>query len=165
MPSTYTPIATTTLSSTSSSITFSSVPQTYTDLVVIVNSKFTVTDPRYISLQFNGDANTNYSMTYMGASPSGTLTGRSTDDTSARIGNGSAGFVNGVTTASIFNYANGTTYKSTTGRSSSISYAIYYQSLWSSIDPITSVTVTCDTTSSNAFASGSIFSLYGIKAA
>ena len=38
---TYTPIATTTLSSSQNDITFSSIPSTYTDLVIVFNGKST----------------------------------------------------------------------------------------------------------------------------
>jgi len=41
MPATYDCIATTTLTSTASSVVFSSIPQTYTDLVVVFVGKNT----------------------------------------------------------------------------------------------------------------------------
>jgi len=55
--STYTPIATQTLSSAVTSVTFSSIPQTYTDLILVMNvtnSSATV----YKALQFNTDTST-----------------------------------------------------------------------------------------------------------
>jgi phosphoribosyl-AMP cyclohydrolase len=168
---TYTPIATTTLSSAASSTVFTSIPSTYTDLVVVVNSTFTTASSRYISLQFNSDTSSNYSMTYMLGSGSSVVSSSATADTSARIGNGSTTIINSATTvAHILNYANSTTYKTTIGRSSGDSYAISYVSLWrgstgSATQAISSVTVTCDTTSSNTFGVGSTFTLYGIRAA
>ena len=39
MPATYEPIATTTLGSAQATVTFSSIPGTYTDLVLITNSR------------------------------------------------------------------------------------------------------------------------------
>ena len=57
---TYEPIATTTLTATNSTVTFSSIPSIYTDLVLIVNSLGT---GAYYSIQVNGDTGTNYSRT------------------------------------------------------------------------------------------------------
>lgn len=170
MPSTYTPIATTTLSSTSSTVTFSSIPQTYTDLIVVANSKFTQTSARFISMQYNGDTGSNYRSVYYFGAASSTGTASSIADTSARIGNGSSNNAFGVCVANIFDYTNTTTYKTSIGRAGTNDYAICYMATWkgstgSATQAINSVTVTCDTTATNAFASGSMFSLYGIKRA
>ena len=165
MPSTYTPIATSTITSSSSAITFSSVPQTYTDLVVVINSKFTQTSGRFISLQYNSDTGANYTSVYLLGQSSGTATAYATGNSSARIGNGSASSASGSCVASIFDYTNATTYKTSSGRTGSNEFAITYMATWKSTAAISTVTVTCDTASSNAFATGSTFSLYGIKRA
>ena len=63
MASTYEPIATTTLGSAASSITFSSIPATYTDLrLVLVHTPSASTGNA--QMQFNSDTATNYSYTY-----------------------------------------------------------------------------------------------------
>lgn len=170
MPSTYTPIATSTLTSNAATITFSSIPQTYTDLIVVVNSTFTQTSARFISMQYNGDSGSNYCSIYFFGAVGSTGTASNINDTSARIGNGSSNNVNSLCMANIFDYTNTTTYKTSIGRSASVDYAITYIASWkgstgSATQAINSVTVTCDTSSSNAFATGSIFSLYGIKRA
>jgi hypothetical protein len=59
MPSTYTPIATYTVPTAQNSYTFTSIPSTYTDLVMIVRGSFTAED--YPVFQFNGDTASNYS--------------------------------------------------------------------------------------------------------
>jgi hypothetical protein len=60
MPATYEPIATTTLSTTQSNITFSSIPQTYTDLVIVCSLIASGNDAMTIFL--NGDSTmSNYS--------------------------------------------------------------------------------------------------------
>jgi hypothetical protein len=58
MPQTYEPIATTTLSTTTSTITFDSIPQTYTDLKVIVNN-LSVGTGGYMGLRFNNNSTSN----------------------------------------------------------------------------------------------------------
>jgi hypothetical protein len=62
MATTYELIASNTLATTSQSVTFSSIPQTYTDLVVKVNARASDTG-QYIAVQFtfNGDTANNYS--------------------------------------------------------------------------------------------------------
>ena len=66
---TYIPIATQTLGSSASSITFSSIPSTYTDLRLVLVCTATYNSPTLI---FNGSSASNYSQTYItGGSASG----------------------------------------------------------------------------------------------
>ena len=74
--STYTPIATQTLSSGQSSITFSSISSAYTDLVLIAAIKGTSTI--YRQLTVNGDNGSNYSMTDLFGDGSSAGSGRQT---------------------------------------------------------------------------------------
>ena len=78
MPSTYTPIATYTVSSAQTSYTFTSIPSTYTDLI-LVGSAATNTNVD-IWLRFNGDsASTNYSRTFVYGDGSSALSGRTSN--------------------------------------------------------------------------------------
>jgi len=61
MPATYEPIATTTLGSAAATITFSSIPATYTDLVIVFAG--TATANLNPLMSFNSDSGTNYSTT------------------------------------------------------------------------------------------------------
>jgi len=63
MPTTYEPIATTTLG-TDANITFTSIPSTYTDLRVVVTGSMT-NNGYYTGLRFNSDTTGNYSGTYL----------------------------------------------------------------------------------------------------
>lgn len=63
MTATYDAIARTTLSSSTASVTFSSIPSTFTDLVVIVNC-FIVTTGNPLYIRFNGTSS-GYSWTHM----------------------------------------------------------------------------------------------------
>ena len=51
--STYVALATTTLGATASSVTFSSIPATYRDLVLVTNAQTTTALGDYYILQFN----------------------------------------------------------------------------------------------------------------
>jgi len=82
MPSTYEPIATTTLGSAAASFTFSSIPSTYTDLrIVLIPTADAGTAPM---IQFNGDTAANYSGTFLAGSGSAASSTRATNDTRIR---------------------------------------------------------------------------------
>jgi hypothetical protein len=74
MPATYEPIATTTLGTAASSITFSSISAAYTDLRLVVVLKQSTGTACFVRL--NSDTGTNYSYTYMYGDGSGTGSGR-----------------------------------------------------------------------------------------
>jgi hypothetical protein len=158
---TYVPIATQTLGSAAPSVTFNSIPQGYTDLIVVVNAgtSFSSSADAY-QLSFNG-ATTGLSVTRLFGNGSSAL--------SDRYGTPYAGWLSttlgGSDIIHIMNYANTTTYKTAITRSSSAgTYAIAGATvvLWQSTAAINSVKIT-DT--SGNFISGSTFSIYGIAAA
>jgi hypothetical protein len=60
--STYTPIATQTLGSAAASVTFSSIPQGYTDLILVINYATSASTGNAL-LRFNSDTGSNYSET------------------------------------------------------------------------------------------------------
>ena len=66
---TYVPLASTTLSSDTGSVTFSSISSSYTDLVIIMsvqgNTGGTAQGSNTNFLRFNGDTASNYSYTYL----------------------------------------------------------------------------------------------------
>lgn len=164
MPSTYEPIETRTISSNAASVVFSGIPQTYTDLVVVVDSRFTGTGGRYFGMQCNSDASSNYSTIYMGGTGSGALTAFFSDQ-QLRIGNGSANGARSGAFVHLAGYSNTTTYKVSISRATTNEYAISYTSHWRNTAAVTSLTMVCDPTDSNQFLAGSRFTIYGIKAA
>lgn len=158
--STYTPIATTTASGSVSSITFSSIPSTYTDLVLVANAALSSADS--VGLQFNSDTGTNYSATWVYGSGTTAVSGR--NSTVANMSIGAIGSVQSSTIISIFNYANTTTYKTALGRGDATDYlSIARVGLWRSTSAINSVTF--KSLSGFNFTSTSYFTLYGIAAA
>jgi hypothetical protein len=167
MPSTYIPIATQTLGSDAASVTFSSIPQIYTDLVLVTNEKQTGSPSvRSSAMQFNSDTASNYSFTEM-YGDGGTVgsvrasTGRIyyAYDVIANTSNF------GLTTIThIMNYSNTTTNKTTLTRASNAtSGASATIGMWRSTAAISSIFLYLDNLSS--FATGSTFSLYGIASA
>lgn len=160
---TYESIATQTLGSATASVTFSSIPSTYTDLVVIINAKGTGSS--YLFIQFNGDTTNAYSNTLLTGYAGSALSGR---DTSAnQIGPAWAGAsLSGVWTNAIFNiqnYKNTTTNKTVLTRfNSTDSEVTAGVGLWRNTAAINSVRIY---TSTSSYDAGSTFSLYGIASA
>ncbi len=171
--STYTPIATTTLGSAQSSVTFSSLGS-YTDIVLEMNTQGVAgsgSGANTVYLEFNGDTGSNYSRTALLADSGGAQSIRNSSQTKMTVGNGyeSATLSNIYATfvLNIQNYGNSTTYKTVMGRYSSNADRVgAIAGLWrgASNAAITSIKITCDSSTGN-FATGSTFTLYGIQAA
>jgi hypothetical protein len=166
MAATYESIATTTLSTTAATVSFTSIAADWTDLVLIAVPKGTVSNTQW-GLQFNSDTGSNYSQTSVAGSGTNATSGRNTSDTTIRTGNAlsNAEFFNYIW--HIQNYANSSTYKTVLGRANRADSSVVGNvGLWRSTSAITSVTLNANTyDAGNNFASGSTFTLYGIKAA
>lgn len=171
MPATYDPIATQTLGSASASVTFSSIPSTYTDLVLVTNYIAT-TLGNTVALTFNNDTASNYSRTYLGAwnGPSSSygstrFTSRTNISCAWQTGAASTTSPNPII-YNIMNYSNTTTNKSVLFRFNTIAASLSETSaevgLWRSTAAINRIDLT---SSATTFAIGSTFTLYGIKAA
>ena len=155
--STYTPIATTTLGSAAASYTFSSIPSTYTDLVLIINPNSTVDN---MNFRFNGDTGTNYSNTWLFGDGSSASSTRGTNRTTI-AGTVSSGLE--IVRFQIMNYSNTTTYKSTLNRpDDAANYVGANVGLWRSTAAINSVTILAG---SGNIPAGAMLTLYGIAAA
>lgn len=165
MPSTYTPIASTTISSAVTVITFSSIPSTYTDLVLVSNATVTGS-PRDLLARFNSDSGTNYSATFFdqtGNTPAG---GQSTNATYVPLDN--YGYIEptqGQMAISHFmNYSNTTTYKNVLSRSNNAANGLsLIIGSWRSTSAINRIDLYAGT--ANASMPSGTFTLYGIKAA
>jgi hypothetical protein len=158
MSSTYEPIATTTLGSAQTDITFSSFGG-YTDLILIANViRVSASDTR---IQVNGDTGTNYSYTFLG--------GNGSSASSFRISNaaqwdlGYSPSTNPTTLISNFqNYTNTTTNKTVVSRFSSTNGDVAaFASLYRSTSAITSIKIYQN---SSNLGIGTTVTLYGIKA-
>ena len=165
MTATYDCIATTTLSSAQNSVTFSSIPSTYTDLVVVFNGGLSVFDFIYTQVG-NGsiDTGSNYSGTMLSGDGSSAGSSRHSSSTYLQTLGWGIGFLNDANGLLHFmNYANTTTYKTILNRSNSPAYGTAaFVGLWRSTSAINTIKFTG--VNSRNITSGSTFSLYGIKA-
>lgn len=172
MPATYTLIASNTLSSSAASVTFSSIPATYTDLVLRFSARSDLAGQITTTALITVNSNTsNYSYTYLLAQ--GTSGSQLSGLASAQ-------------TAAIGLYATGATATSNTFGSTELYFPSYAGSankvmssfgttenngtnssiavvanLWSNTSAISSITLTA--AGSSNFVSGSSFFLYGLK--
>lgn len=162
---TYTLIASNTLGSAATSLTFSNIPQVYTDLILVASAKAVNSGGnQWFMMTFNNDNGSNYSITF--------LSGNGTTASSGRYSNRTDGIFPGdtdnsndtVMTIHLMDYANTTTYKTVLSRSGDSSDAVKaIVGLWRSTSAITSIKITNQDLASN-IASGSTFKLYGIEA-
>ena len=164
MAKTYVPLATQTLGSAAASVTFSSISGAYTDLVLVCTGK--TSNIEYPYLQFNSDTATNYSDTHLYGDGSSAGSLRRSSVTATRIAwSGYPMTTDGwISTCHIMNYANSTTNKTVLTRANMVGNGTSaIVGLWRSTAAITSIKVLMGST--DTFAIGSIFSLYGLAAA
>jgi hypothetical protein len=161
--STYTPIATTTLSSDSAQIAFTSIPSTYTDLVLVTQVAETTNGFYYI--RFNNDSSSVYSRTYVQGNGSAASSGRNTAQTGMSSG-GNPGFPDAsISTFNIMNYANTTTFKTAMqryNRADNVTSAAVW--LWRSTAAISSIYIVSPYGGAT-LETGTNVTLYGIAAA
>jgi hypothetical protein len=152
---TYTPLATQTLSSTASSVTFSSIPATYRDLILVVNCRHTGSGTQDLIMQFNSDAG-NASRVYMA--------GYSSTTESGTLSNIVAQFNdqnnNEVGISHIMDYSATDKHKTVLTRTNDSGFVEAMAQRWASTAAINSIRLAYTST----FAIGSTFSLYGIQA-
>jgi hypothetical protein len=160
--STYTPIATQTLGSAAASVTFSSIPQGYTDLVLVMSVKGSTAN--FPTLRFNSDSGSNYSRTILTGNGSAASSERGTSETGAAINfnaQTSTSEFNYNSITHIQNYSNSTTYKTQLTRANQAALGVdAIATLWRNTAPITEITIYTNT---GNHAAGSTFTLYGIQ--
>ena len=167
---TYESIATTTLSSAALNVTFTSIPGTYTDLVVVCDNLFSASGTPNLRVLFNTDTASNYSVTVLEANGITAYSVRQSSISGIDLGyytslySTSASTIPNNAIINVMGYSNSTTYKSLIARSGSgYTGTNLNVGLWRNTAAITSVRIS--NSSAVNFTSGSTFSLYGIKAA
>ena len=165
-PSSYYSIATQTVGSGgASSITFTSIPSTYTHLQIRVTSLSAHNFSNTI-VQFNGDTGANYTLHQLvgnGSAASAYGTGGQTNIT---VGQQGTSTYPGVEIMDILDYANTNKYKTvrdlsgTDSNGTGQTLIILRSGVWMNTSAVTSITLTNDGGSYNQYSS---FALYGIR--
>jgi hypothetical protein len=159
---TYVAIAQQTLTGTSSGITFSSIPSTYTDLVLVATALFSA--QQSYRVQFNSDTATNYSDTELGGNGSTAFSTRNSSGNRMLLGYSASANVDNMNIINIISYQNTTTHKTAISRNAGAGGNVAVNvGLWRSTAAITSMLVFCY--NGINYTAGSTFSLYGIKGA
>lgn len=157
MPATYEPISTYTVGSPQASYTMSSIPATYTDLVLIIQA--TTLSANY-NLRLNGDTGANYSYTSLWGDGSTAASYRSSNNTVIGLTYTSSGAP--TTRVQLQNYASTSVNKTLLIRQDdSVNATGAVVGLWRNTAAINSITIV----STGNLPTGSTFTLYGIKAA
>lgn len=162
---TYTPIATTTLSSATGSVTFSSIPGSYTDLVLISSIKSNTANQASLLFSINGvESGGVYSGTMIYGTGSVTGSNRqSNQDYGTIMRNGGLSTNTSITQPFIthfMNYSSTTTFKPVISRNNVSDTNVGADIvLYRSTTAVTSIRIFAST---NDFAIGSMFTLYGI---
>jgi hypothetical protein len=161
MAETYEAITSQTLGAGVSTVTFSAIPQTFTDLVLTMNGG--ATTPANVYMQFNGDTTSNYSRTTFISNGVSIAAQQGTTTYQVLDGHGYFSTTFGANkTTSIMSYANTNVYKHLITRANAITGNDLLGGNWKSTAAITTIYIFL---SSGNFLEESNFTLYGIKAA
>lgn len=171
MAPTYIPIASTTLSTTAASVTFSSIPATYTDLVIRFSGRVDRSStPGYLNMTFNS-ATSGYSDTMLNGDGSAVSSIRNTGLTSFQIyyamnGDTSTANTFGNTEIYIPNYSASIAKPVSTfavvENNATLGYLDAAASLFNSTAAITSITLR-EVQAGRVWLANSTFHLYGIS--
>lgn len=163
---TYTPIATHTTTGLVSNYTFTSIPSTYTDLILV--GAFAINNPASLNLNVGNnavDTGTNYSWNYLrgdGTIPSAN-TSRTINDSRIFSGESNTANLQANIVIHFHNYSNVNTYKTCISRfNQSTKVAQTTVGLWRSDVAINRIRLTAG---GSDFTIGSTFTLYGLEAA
>jgi len=170
MANTYTLIASNTLSSSAASVTFSSIPATYTDLVLKMSVR---TDnaviSSFINLEFNNVGGTSYSRTLLRGSGSAASSNRNSLQSEISLqtaGSGASSTSNTFSNTEVYipSYlvSQNKPLSATSGAENNATeaYVTTFAGLWTNTNAITQIKITAN---GENFVSGSSFFLYGIK--
>jgi hypothetical protein len=164
-------IATTTLGSSQSTVTFSSIPQTYTHLQIRFISQNDRADVNNgILLQFNSDSGTNYSWHRLWGDGANAFSGASTSTTGIRIERqsaySSANSIFGAGVCDILDYTNTNKFKTIRNiggvDANGSGYVALNSGNWRSTSAVTNITLSG--IDGGNFKQYSSFQLYGVKA-
>jgi hypothetical protein len=154
---TYTALATVTLGSTATSVTFSSIPATYRDLVLVYTG--TTSGGEEVRLRYNGDSGSNYSFVQMNGNGSSAT---SSAETTTFAHGGVIYTTQGNLIVEIMDYSATDKHKTGITRSTApANTAAVFAHRWANTAAITSVQISIP---ASVFNIGFTFSLYGVIA-
>lgn len=161
---TYVALATQTLSSGAASVTLSSIPQGYTDLVLVMRVGAS-SSGQGLTYQLNGDTSSNYSVTAIRGNGTAASSFRQSNNSEVIVSNFAEPPTSGFATyiVNFQNYSNTTTNKTSISRGSAGGSGVdALVGLWLSTAAINSILIKI---SGGTMSTGSTFTLYGIAAA
>lgn len=163
MAFTYSRLASTTVGAGgTSAITFSNIPQNYTDLVIKISARNTSTND-YFWIRFNGTS-TNLSGRAIGGEGSGTPTSFTIEPYGRMNGSGTTASTFATTDVYIPNYAGSNnksiSIDSVSENNATLAFAVLDAGLWSNVTAISSIQLV---PTGNNFAQYSTATLYGIR--
>ena len=171
MPLTYTLIASNTLTTSAASVTFSSIPSTYTDLVLRISARSDGAATAYsVFYTFNGSSTSDYSQVWLrgnGADAASSIQSNQTSGISLLTLNGAGTTSNTFSSIELYipsyNASQNKPFSSFGAQenNNTTAYISAVANLRSNTAAVTSLTATAG--SSTNFVSGSSFFLYGIK--
>lgn len=155
---TYEPIATVTATGGSSILVMSSIPQTYTDLVLIVNGN-TSNDDEF-RLRFNSDSGNNYRVLFMYGNGSAVTSTEYVGTNYAQMGGiYTTGTRTGSNIINIFSYSNTNMNKTVVSTANSGNYTQFRTNTWRSTSAITQIDAYV---ANGTFTNPTTLTLYGI---
>jgi hypothetical protein len=164
---TYTALATVTLTGSDSSITFSSIPSTYRDLIFVINGTPADTAYPVHALRFNSDSGNNYTYVGMTGNGSSAASGSNSSLSFASLGQafgigpGTSSYFS--TIAQIMDYSATDKHKTVLVRNNVSGVGVEAQAdRWANTAAITSVTLI--TSGGAGFATGTTINLFGVIA-
>jgi hypothetical protein len=172
-PSSYESIASATGTGSSGTITFSSIPSTYTSLQVrfMAKSTFGSDNANQVRVRFNGDTAANYTYHNVYGDGSAAYAEGAASQTYSQLrflAPSTSANLLGVGIMDVQQYANTSNYKTlryfggtdTNGNTSIVSPVILGSGLWMSTSAITSISFICSTLN---FTTDTTFALYGLR--
>jgi len=161
---TYSTIATITADGTSASQTFTSIPSTYTDLILVANFGLPANNSLKIRVG-NGsiDTGSNYSYTYTYGNGTSALSTNGTNDNGIYAGYSGTSNIQMMWNMSLQSYSSTTTKKTMLNRYNDPAGApVMVAGIWNSTSAINQIRAF---SLGDPFSAGSTFTLYGITAA
>jgi hypothetical protein len=161
---TYDLIASTTLAASTSSVVFGSLPQTYRDLILVMNGSPSTNDYPTLSSRLNGDSGANYSRVRMYGTGSGTSSSSATGQTGLELGSytgiGSSTTSRSHVIAQLMDYSATDKHKTVLVRNGTNTEGVEaIAGRWANTSAVTSWEIFVNV---GGFAAGFTFNLYGV---